>query len=670
MKKKKILIIDDNNEFVYLITRQLNKRLPNIIIITENSGLNAIKKTVEELPDIILLDIKLPGLDGYEVTQKIKMDSKTKNIPIIMLTAIKSDQDIYTKAVQCGADFFLSKPIEPVELIAQINTLLRMKEAEDKILKERDFLEEQVIKRTLELRKSEDRYRRITEAITDYIYTVHIDQKGKPYKTIYRESSFAVTGYTVEELEKDKDLWYKMIHDDDKPIVERQIKNILKENKFETIEHRLVHKTGNIIWVQNTPVPSFNEKGKLISYDGVVHNVTDRKLTEDKFKTILQTAIDGFFIIDVTGKIIDVNDAFCRMFEYNKEELLKKNIQELFIDEKEEMFLKENLKDYQKSIIEKGSYIFDFIGLKKNKDKIYTELSVKYANFFNDNFFIIFIKDITQKKLDEEESRKNELQLIQAEKMATIGILLSGIAHEINNPNNFILFNTSVLVDIWKEFLKLFDNFISMEEQEKLLVSSMPFLSVKKETTYIINGLLDGSTRIKNIIENLKEFIQPSSGIWDQNVDVNKVIKSASVIVNHLIRKTTDNYSVDYGLNIPHITGNSQQLEQVIINLIVNSCQALTSRTQFINISSKFNRDNNMIILIVKDEGKGISKNNLNKILSPFYTTKINTGGTGLGLSISYRIIEKFNGKMEFVSEEGKGTTVIISLPLEREVKL
>src|SRR4030042_6115531 len=295
-KKKKLLIIDDNNEFVYLLTRQLNKRLPDINIITENSGLKAVEKTEEELPDIILLDIKLPGLDGYEVTQKLKMNSKTNTIPIIMLTAIKKAQDIYTKAVECGADFFLSKPVEPVELIAQINTLLRMKGAEDKILKERDYLEEQVINRTLELKKSEERYRRITEAITDYIYTVMIDEKGNPYKTIYRESSFAVTGYTVEELEKDKDLWYKMIQNEDKPVVEKHIKNILKENKFETIEHRLIHKNGNVIWVQNTPVPSFNEKGKLISYDGVIHNITDRKLTEDKFRTILQTAIDGFFI--------------------------------------------------------------------------------------------------------------------------------------------------------------------------------------------------------------------------------------------------------------------------------------------------------------------------------------------------------------------------------------
>jgi len=324
---------------------------------------------------------------------------------------------------------------------------------------------------------------------------------------------------------------------------------------------------------------------------------------------------------------------------------------------------------YREKIIEKGSYFFDGTGLKKNKEKIFTEISIKYANFFNNNIFIVFIKDITQKKHVEEESRKNELQLIQVEKMATIGILLSGIAHEINNPNNFILFNTSVLIDIWKEFLKLIDQFINKDKQEELLLSGIPFLTVKKETTEIINGLMEGSTRIKNIIENLKEFIQPASGIWDQSIDVNKVIKSASLIVNHLIRKTTDNFFINYGFNIPMIIGNSQQLEQVIINLIVNSCQALTARSQCIYISSEFNSETNMIILIIKDQGKGIPKNDLNKITDTFFTTKVSTGGTGLGLSISFRIIEKFNGKMEFLSEEGAGTTVTISLPVKKREK-
>ena len=153
--------------------------------------------------------------------------------------------------------------------------------------------------------------------------------------------------------------------------------------------------------------------------------------------------------------------------------------------------------------------------------------------------------------------------------------------------------------------------------------------------------MIDGANRIKNIIENLKEFIKPDKGTWDQTIDINKIIKSSIIITNNIIKNSTDNFTVEYGENIPNITGNIQQLEQVIINLIVNSCQALQDKSKSIKISTNFNEKNNTIEIIVFDEGIGIPNINLKNIFDPFFTTKAENGGTGLGLSISYKLIRE-----------------------------
>jgi len=152
----KILAIDDRLDNLISISALLRNMLPGCEVITVQTGQEGIEKSIKELPDVILLDIQMPKMDGYEVCTKLKVNSKTKHIPVIMITAVKTDSKSRVKGLEIGADTFISKPIDADELASQVKVMLRIKKAEDKLRLEKDVLEEMVQKRTEKLKKTQE----------------------------------------------------------------------------------------------------------------------------------------------------------------------------------------------------------------------------------------------------------------------------------------------------------------------------------------------------------------------------------------------------------------------------------------------------------------------------------------------------------------------------------
>ncbi|MBI4680488.1 MAG: GHKL domain-containing protein [Nitrospirae bacterium] len=272
------------------------------------------------------------------------------------------------------------------------------------------------------------------------------------------------------------------------------------------------------------------------------------------------------------------------------------------------------------------------------------------------------IKKQAEEQVREKEAKIIQAKLIHANKMTSLGTLVSGVAHEINNPNSFIMSNAQLFNDIWK------DIFLLLEEHYRkngdFPIGNMMFSEIQSLVPRLLNTITKGTERIKNIVDSLKNFARADTGNLDEKVDVNKVVETAIFFLNAEIRKFTDNFHVACKDNVPFVRGSSRQLEQVVINLLMNALQALDNRERGIWISTSQDEIAGSVLIKIKDEGCGIQKEILDRITEPFFTTKLNQGGTGLGLSISYAIVKEHKGSMEFTSEPGKGTIACITLPV------
>lgn len=270
--------------------------------------------------------------------------------------------------------------------------------------------------------------------------------------------------------------------------------------------------------------------------------------------------------------------------------------------------------------------------------------------------------EIIERKRAEERAKLHQEQLMQASKMVALGTLVSGVAHEINNPNNFIMLNSPILLEAWESAMPILDEYY--KENGDFIIGGMKYTKIRENLPKLFSGILDGSKRIKQIVEDLRNFVRDESPDLTQSVDINAVLKSAISLLSNMIKKSKSHFSIEYGNNLPPIKGNFQRLEQVVINLIQNSCQALMDNKNGIFVSTSCDEKMQNIMIKIQDKGKGIPPENLQHIMDPFFTTKHDSGGIGLGLSISSKIIKEHGGKMNFISKPGKGTEIEIILPV------
>jgi hypothetical protein len=277
------------------------------------------------------------------------------------------------------------------------------------------------------------------------------------------------------------------------------------------------------------------------------------------------------------------------------------------------------------------------------------------------------IRDITEKTRLEDEVRVTQARLIHTNKMSSLGLLVSSITHEINNPNNYISVNAQTLADVWHDAAPL------LEEQRQLhgdfSLAGIPAGEMIPLTERLIGGIGEGSRRISAIVGSMREYAKTDSGYLREGFSLNRLVDNALAILWHLVKKRTDNLQLQLAPDLPLLQGNPQQIEQVIINLVVNALQALPDKGRGITITTAPLPDGQGISLTVRDEGTGMERQVLERIAEPFFTTKGDRGGTGLGLYISSSILKEHNGSIVYESAPGKGTTATVILPVPRGQK-
>ncbi|MFH1215825.1 MAG: ATP-binding protein [Pseudomonadota bacterium] len=343
-----------------------------------------------------------------------------------------------------------------------------------------------------------------------------------------------------------------------------------------------------------------------------------------------------------------------------------------------------------KKALSNGSHATsEHIHVNKDGKSCYVEVSVSPVKNKAGNIASVIhaTRDITERKeleLSLEQERKllqdanaqlekaisdlkqTQSQIVQQEKMASIGQLAAGVAHEINNPMGFISSNLSSLAKYiakMTEFIALQDRFIAEQSNETTLQEldkekkKMKIDFLLDDIPALIEESMDGAKRVKNIVQNLKSFSRIDNNEISP-VNINECLDTTlNIVWNELKYKAT--VAKDYG-TLPFITGSAQQLNQVFMNVLINAAQSIEKSGE---IRIRTWHENSSVLISITDTGCGISPKHLSHIFEPFFTTKDVGKGTGLGMSITYDIIKKHRGDLTVESVVGVGTTFTISLP-------
>ncbi|MEI6277297.1 MAG: PAS domain S-box protein [Prolixibacteraceae bacterium] len=428
---------------------------------------------------------------------------------------------------------------------------------------------------------------------------------------------------------------------------EQALKSDIQSNDQWDFESEIITAKGNRRWVHLIgKATRENDVSRALS--GVIQDVTERKqaelilqISEEKYKTILNSSPDGILLIDMKGVITEVSEIGIELFGADsRDDLLGKDFYQ-FVPVDEKGVLRSII---EKTLTEGLAQNLELKFCKKNQSIFAGEIS---STLIQDHegipfSFMFVVRDISHRK-------KMETKQMHADRMANLGEMAAGIAHEINQPLNII----SMVMD------KI------LFETAKEDIIDVEFLTNKS------NKIFENIIRIRNIIDHIRAFSRSHDNFVLTAFDINLSIQNAVSLISEQFKHLGIAMKLQLDENIPQIVGNTYQFEQVIINLLTNAKDAVLEmkshqEEQFdMCVVIHSYQENEFLIVEVVDNGIGINKEEIHNILLPFYTTKEEGKGTGLGLSICYQIIREMGGNIEISSENLQGSKIRIVLKIE-----
>ncbi|MEP4596425.1 MAG: ATP-binding protein, partial [Cyclobacteriaceae bacterium] len=436
--------------------------------------------------------------------------------------------------------------------------------------------------------------------------------------------------------------------------------------------------------------PVYDQHKEVVGFTSSVHEVTDRvkaemeleryrdqleELVEERTqeltrqKEFVQAVIDQIpaliFVRNKQGEYILVNSAMARSFEMTTHEVKGKTVFETHNDQKEA----KNFFEEDKEILTTGKSVSGDFLVSMPGGKRWLFLT-KSRMMVNDEPHVLGVHvDVTHIKgvqlelanaNDElmvamEKLKSTQMRLVESEKMASIGQLTAGLAHEINNPINYVAGNVGVIRRNIQDMKAMIST--GSTDGQEMVEAGMRDLCVEMEN--LLDGVKEGTDRVVGLIKDLSTFSGPGTSVSNGVVKVNECIESTVNLVKHQAgKKIVFNLQLE---DTPAFEGNPQHLKQVLLNMLTNSFQAIDDNGEIIVRS--FTSETSVHIEI-SDNGAGISNKIIHRIFEPFFTTKDVGQGTGLGLAISYSLIKEMGGFIDVDSRKQKGTTFKITLPI------
>ena len=524
----------------------------------------------------------------------------------------------------------------------------------------RDVTENRRMERAL--KQSEEKFSKSFHASPDSITISRLDDGAL---IEFNRGFIEAYGYTREEVvgrsavPSDLGVW------DDARDRERLVALLKKEGTVRGFEAKLRRKNGEIRYaVLSSSLVEIEGETCLLtmSRDTTEHRHMEEALRESeaRYREIVENTSDGIFLVEVTPdlrfRLLSFNPAHERMLGVSAADAVGRFTEEYLPRE-----LADKVNEDKRRCIETGVPISyeEMLDLPIGRKYYHTTLVPVRDQSGKIARLIGVTRDLTEKKRAEERERVHEQELFQASKLASLGTLVSGIAHEINNPNNFIRLNVQNLKEFWLDLRSILHQAGTTDGSPSL--HGVPIETARGMVEDLLSGIEEGSKRIEKLLKNLRDFARGDDGELTEEVDVNAATESAVLMTRNLIQKSTDSFSIRQAGGLPAVRGNQHQIEQVVINLVTNACQSLAFRDRKVAVTTSL--DGDWILIEVADEGIGIPPENLARVTDPFFTTKRANGGSGLGLAVTSRIVSNHGGTINFSSQIGAGTRVSIRLP-------
>ncbi|NTW83583.1 MAG: PAS domain S-box protein [Chlorobiaceae bacterium] len=669
----KVLVVDDS-DLIRISTAHIVKKLGYEPLVADN-GESCIEMLNSHDVSVLLLDIHMPIKTGFEVLSYLRENHFT--LPVIMISG-SSDIEQAVESLKLGAYEFLLKPIDPDRLAITI----------------KNALSEQALREQVKLFSAAMIQSPLSIVITDPLGKIE-----------YVNPSFTVvSGYSEEEV-KGEQMHILSSGKHTAKFYTRFWKTITSGKVWEgeLINRR---KNGELFWEYATVSPITDHSGKISHFLGIKQDITQRKKekealaeSERRFQELADLLPQPVFECAPNGMITYTNRLGYDMFGYTKGDLdTGVSSLSLFVQDERER-VRQNMECRLKDISFESH---EYTGLKKDGSTIpilvYTARIMREGKPVGIRGIVL---DITARRQIEEklqqlnqtleqkvEERTKELakthhQMILQEKLASIGQLAAGLAHELNNPINFVRINFAALqedIEDLQSMLESYRDTVKKIETSHGVDDTLQQLH-RKESDLSIDSLLEdipkifsesknGFDRITTIIESMRNFSFRHAANEMVSFDINRGIRDTLVIARNEYRYYAE---VETSLEeLPHVPCNPEQINQVFLNLVINSAHAIASQQRsskgIIKIHSW--HDNEHVFCSIADDGPGIPENVMRRIFEPFFTTKEPGKGTGLGLSISYDIIvHKHKGKIDVACPPEGGTVFTIVLPLKQTAR-